>query len=77
MALEHHSLMLLCILYCRLWQVFTPLLPKKGKILMEWLFYSSIVSINDWKYAKSVGTENQVFWADPFSYASSVRSWRI
>ena len=44
---------------------------------MEWLFYSSIVSINDWKYAKSVGTENQVFWADPFSYASSVRSWRI
>ena len=44
---------------------------------MEWLFYSSIVSINDWKYAKSVGTENQVFWADPFRYASSVRSWII
>ena len=26
---------------------------------MELLFYSGIVSINDWKYTKSVGIKNQ------------------
>ena len=49
MALEHHSLMLLRSLL-QTWQVFVPLLLKKGKIHMELLFYSSIVSISDWKY---------------------------
>ena len=32
---------------------------------MELLFYSGIVSITDWKYTKSVGIKNQVFWAVP------------
>ena len=36
---------------------------------MELLFYSSIVSISDWKYTKSVGIKNQVFLARPFSYS--------
>ena len=35
---------------------------------MELLFYSGIVSIIDWKYTKSVGIKNQVFWAGPCSY---------
>ena len=39
-----------------------PFITKKGKILMELLFYSGIVSITDWKYTKSVGIKNQVFW---------------
>ena len=35
---------------------------------MELLFYSGIVSIIDWKYTKSIGIKNQVFWAGPWSY---------
>ena len=50
---------------------------KKGKVLMELLFYSGIVSISDWKYTKSVGIKNQVFLAGPCSYTSSIRSWKI
>ena len=38
---------------------------------MELLFYSGIVSITDWKYTKSVGIKNQVFWAGPCSYSRS------
>ena len=38
--------------FLQLWASICPL--KKGKILMELLFYSGIVSISDWKDTKSV-----------------------
>ena len=38
---------------------------------MELLPYISIVSISDWKYTKSVGIKNQVFWASPCSYTAA------
>ena len=44
---------------------------------MKLLFYSGIVSTSDWKYKRSVGIRNQVFWAGPDSYTSSIRSWII
>ena len=44
---------------------------------MELLPYSSIVSISYWKYTKSVGIKNQVFWASPCSYTDINLSVRL
>ena len=54
-----------------------PFITEKDKILMELLPYSSIVSISDWKYTKSVGIKNQVFWASPCSYTDINLSVRL